>query len=72
VNNVNSTFTQVNFSGGFKLKPFVKHDVILFANVLIQTTDVGLRSEPSPSVGISYNFDTSKWSSWLDRSPGHW
>ena len=72
VNNVNSTFTQVNFSGGFKLKPFVKHDVILSANVLIQTTDVGLRSEPSPSVGISYNFSANKSPNWLYRSPGHW
>jgi hypothetical protein len=72
VNTVNSTFTEVNFSGGFKWKPFVKHAVILYGNVLIQTTDVGLRSEPSPSVGISYNFSANKWPNWLYRSPDHW
>jgi len=72
VNTVNKTFTMVNFSGGVKWKPFVKHAVILYGNVLIQTTDVGLRSEPSPSVGISYNFSANKWPSWLYRSPDHW
>ena len=72
VNSVYTTFTTVNFSGGLKWKPFVTHGLVLYGNVLVQLNDVGLRSDASPSVGISYNFNTNKWSSWLDRSPGHW
>jgi hypothetical protein len=72
VNTVNNTFTEINFSGGFKLKPFTHQDLILYGNVLIQTTDVGLRSGASPSVGVSYNFTADKWPNWLYRKPGHW
>lgn len=72
VNTVNKTFTSLNFSGGVKFKPFVKTNLILYGNVLIQANDVGLRSEPSPSVGISYNFSANKWPNWLYRTPGHW
>jgi hypothetical protein len=72
VNTVNKTFTSLNFSGGVKFKPFVKMNLILYGNVLIQANDAGLRSEPSPSVGISYNFSANKWPNWLYRTPGHW
>jgi len=69
---VNKTFTTANFSGGLKWKPFVKQDLILYGNVLIQMNDVGLRSDASPSGGISYNFGLPRNWSWLDRSPDHW
>jgi hypothetical protein len=67
VNTVNKTITTINFSGGVKWKPFITHDMILYGNVLIQTSDVGLRAEPSPSVGMSYNFGHPKCCSWLYR-----
>jgi hypothetical protein len=72
VNNVNITFTTANFSGGLKWKPFLKRGLVLYGNVLVQMNDVGLRSNPSPSGGISYNFDANKWSDLLARRPGHW
>jgi hypothetical protein len=72
VNRINTTFTTANFSGGLKWKPFVKQDIILYGNVLIQVNDVGLRSDPSPSGGISYNFGANKWPNWLYRNPDHW
>ena len=64
---VDKSYTAVNFSGGFKLKPLKHQNLILYGNVLIQATDVGLRSEASPSVGISYNFSSNKWPHWLYR-----
>ena len=48
------TYTTANASLGLKWKPL--KDVILYGNVLIQMNNVGLRSYPSPSGGISYSF----------------
>lgn len=73
VNNVTKSFTTANLSFGVKLKPLKKNDLVLYGNLLTQMNDVGLRSDPSPSVGISYNFHgPEKWPKWLNRSPGHW
>jgi hypothetical protein len=51
-----NTYTTANLSLGLKLRPFRNKPLILYGNVLIQLNDVGLRSDPSPSVGISYTF----------------
>jgi hypothetical protein len=70
---INRTYTTANFSGGLKWKPFLRKDLVLYGNVLIQVNEVGLRSDPSPSGGISYNFGgLNKWPNWLYRKPGHW
>ena len=45
-----NTYTTFNFSGGFKVQ--VQRHVLLFANVLVPITNVGLRSDPVPLVGI--------------------
>lgn len=50
----NSTYSLNNASAGFKLNPF--RDLVLSANVLFQINDNGLRSRPTPLVGISYKF----------------
>ena len=54
VSTVASTYTTVNFSGGLKWQPF-PHAVI-YGNALIALSNVGLRSEVVPVVGIAYNF----------------
>jgi hypothetical protein len=54
------TYTTVNYSGGVKWKPFPGHgkasSIIVYGNVLFQLNNVGLRSDPSPSGGISWSF----------------
>jgi hypothetical protein len=50
----NSTYSLNNASAGFKVNPF--RDLVLSANVLFQLSDNGLRSRPTPLVGISYKF----------------
>jgi hypothetical protein len=50
------TYTTVNLSVGLKLKPLRHQNFIFYANVLMQLNNVGLRSDPSPSVGASYRF----------------
>jgi len=50
----NSSYTINNASVGFKVNPF--RDLVLAANVLIQVNNNGLRSRPTPLVGISYKF----------------
>lgn len=50
----NSTYSLNNASAGFKLNPF--RDLVLSANVLFQINDNGLRSRPTPLVGLSYKF----------------
>src|SRR5665213_3534641 len=54
------TYTTANFSGGLKWKPFPGHGsasrLIVYGNVLVQMNNVGLRSDPSPSGGISWSF----------------
>ncbi len=52
-----TTYTTSNFSGGIKVSP-IRH-MVFFANVLLQMNNVGLRSDPVPLVGISYNFGRS-------------
>jgi hypothetical protein len=55
------TYTPANVSLGLKLKPLgPRKGLILFGNVLIQVNNVGLRSYPSPSFGISYNLNTKR------------
>lgn len=69
VNIVNHTFTAADFSGGVKWKPFSKRNLVLYGNVLIPINDVGLRTDPSPSVGISYSFHgPDSWPKWVDRN----
>ncbi len=50
------TYTTANLSLGVKLKPSHHRNFIFYANVLMQLNNVGLRSDPSPSVGASYRF----------------
>src|SRR5665213_2217959 len=50
------TYTTANLSAGMKWKPFRRTRLILYGNVLFQMNNVGLRSDPSPSGGISYSF----------------
>jgi len=54
----NDTYTSVNFSGGIKYNPTAK--LLFYGNVLVQTNNVGLRSDPVPLVGVSYNFNLGK------------
>jgi hypothetical protein len=57
VSSVQNTYTAANLSFGLKVKPFRrKPNFVLYGNVLLQLNDVGLRSDPSPSGGISYSF----------------
>ena len=50
---VPDTYTSVNFSGGLKYRP-IPH-WIFYGNVLVPINNVGLRSDPVPLVGISFN-----------------
>jgi len=50
------TYTTANLSVGIKLKPFHHKPFIFYGNALVQLNDVGLRSDVSPSVGLSYQF----------------
>ncbi len=54
VNPTNNTYTTANVSTGLKWSP-LPH-LLLYGNVLFQINNVGLRSDPVPLVGISYNF----------------
>ena len=56
ITTLNSTYTTASFSGGIKYKPFRRQNLILYGNVLIQMNNVGLRSDISPSGGLSYSF----------------
>jgi hypothetical protein len=47
-----NTYTTVNFSSGLKFS--IKRHFLLYGNVLIQTNNVGLRSDPVPLFGIAY------------------
>jgi hypothetical protein len=47
-----NTYTTTNFSGGLKWSP-IRH-VLLYANVLLQLNNVGLRSDPVPLFGIAF------------------
>jgi len=60
VNPFQDTYTTANLSAGLKWKPFRKVKLILYGNVLVQLNNVGLRPDPSPSGGISYNFKTTR------------
>jgi hypothetical protein len=60
VNVVPHTYTTANLSAGIKWKPFKKRELILYGNVLTQLNNVGLRSDPVPSGGISYSYDFRK------------
>jgi hypothetical protein len=51
---LNSSYTVSYFSIGVKWNPW--KEMLLYANVLIQMNNVGLRSDPVPLVGISYKF----------------
>jgi hypothetical protein len=50
----NSSYTISNLSTGFKINPF--RDLVLAGNVLFQLNNNGLRSRPTPLIGISYKF----------------
>ncbi len=51
---LNNTYSTVNLSTGVKWSP-IPH-FLVYGNVLMQLNNVGLRSDPVPLVGISYNF----------------
>ena len=53
LSSVPDTYTSVNFSGGLKYRP-IPH-WIFYGNVLVPINNVGLRSDPVPLVGISFN-----------------
>jgi len=50
----NSTYSINNLSAGLKWNPF--RNLVFSGNVLIQLNNNGLRSRPTPLVGISYKF----------------
>lgn len=50
----NSSFSLNNGSVGVKVNPY--RDLVLSGNVLIQINNNGLRSRPTPLVGVSYKF----------------
>jgi hypothetical protein len=50
----NSSYTINSLSGGLKIA--VVRDLVLSGNVLVQLNNNGLRSRPTPLVGISYKF----------------
>ncbi|HZP03626.1 MAG TPA: hypothetical protein VFB43_01910 [Terracidiphilus sp.] len=50
----NSTYSLNNASAGLKIAAY--RDLVLSGNVLFQINDNGLRSRPTPLVGISYKF----------------
>lgn len=56
----NKTYTKINFSSGIKYAPLGTSKLIFYGNVLIQLNNVGLRSDPVPLVGASYNFNFGK------------
>jgi len=63
-----STYTTANLSAGLKWRPFRHQNLILYGNVLVQLNNVGLRSDASPSGGITYSFSPSDTSfKWLNR-----
>lgn len=47
------TYATANFSAGLKYRPFAHW--IFYGNVLVPLNNVGLRSDPVPLVGISFN-----------------
>ena len=51
---VNSSYTVGYFSVGAKWSPW--KELLLYANVLFQMNNTGLKSSPVPMVGISYKF----------------
>jgi hypothetical protein len=50
----NSTYSLNSASAGFKVNPY--RDLVLSGNVLFQINENGLRSRPTPLVGMSYKF----------------
>lgn len=50
----NSSYSISNVSAGLKANPF--RDLVFSANVLFQLNDIGMRSRPTPLLGISYKF----------------
>ena len=52
------TYTTANLSLGLKWRP--KPALLVFGNVLISMHNVGLRSDPVPLAGISYNFNLKR------------
>jgi hypothetical protein len=53
-----NTYTTANISTGLKWAPLGRKlpTLLVYGNVLIQLNNVGLRSDPVPLAGISYNF----------------
>ena len=54
----NTSYTINDFSVGLKWNPKWKsvNNLVIYANVLFQLNNVGLRSDPVPMFGISYKF----------------
>jgi hypothetical protein len=50
----NSAYSLSNLSTGVKLNPF--KNLVISANLLTQLNNVGLRSRPTPLLGLSYKF----------------
>ena len=55
---INNTYTTVNLSSGLKYKPYP--GLIFYANVFLALKNLGLRSDPVPLVGVSYNWGKRK------------
>jgi hypothetical protein len=53
-----NTYSTSNFSAGLKWSPGAH--VVFYGNVLIQINNVGLRSDPVPLFGISYNYKRNR------------
>lgn len=58
VNPLTTTYTTADVSTGLKWSPFAH--LVLYGNVLMQINNVGLRSDPVPLFGISYNFKAKR------------
>jgi len=58
VTGLNNTYTTVNVSAGLKWSPLPHF--LLDANVLMQTNNVGLRSDLVPLFGAAYNFKSRR------------
>ncbi len=58
VSEANNTYTTANLSAGVKWSPHA--GLLLYGNVLLPISNVGLRSDPVPLFGIAYNLKVGR------------